>query len=128
MRKSSRMLAAMLVAAIALSLGGCSSAVDVTVKTVGTTEKTVDVAMSTWGAFVRDGKATADQEAKVRGGYEAYQKALANAITVLHVTQSTETPAELQKAAADLVLLIQTLTGKPLGDLRLLEGKEVSIG
>lgn len=54
---------------------GCTAPRDVAGKTLVTTVQSVDAAMQGWGAWVRAGQASAQDEAKVKAFYERYQTA-----------------------------------------------------
>lgn len=54
---------------------GCTAPRDVAGKTLVTTVQSVDAAMQGWGAWVRAGQASAQDEAKVKAFYERYQMA-----------------------------------------------------
>lgn len=100
-------------ALVAAYLSACTAnALKVEYQTVGTTVKTVDLAMKTWASFVNAGSASDVQQQSVRDAYGKYQTALTLAQTSLHVSEATETPTELQAAAAAIVALISEFTGK----------------
>jgi len=68
----------------------CSSWKSTTHKTVGTVAISGDAAMKTWAAYVHSGKATAEQEAKVKLAYERYQASM-NAVIDVGKSATTST-------------------------------------
>jgi hypothetical protein len=62
--------------AIVIACGGCASLETTAYRTIGGVSVTVDVAMTAWGDYVRAGKATPADEAKVKAAYEGYQRAM----------------------------------------------------
>jgi hypothetical protein len=122
MRRNLRLAVALTVAIVFVT--GCpgSTANSNLFKTVGVTIKTVDLGMTVWGQYVRDGHATAEQEGKVKLGYEDYQTALRTAQTGLHVSDNSATPEMLRKAAADLMAIIQQFTGQKIAAVILVGG------
>jgi hypothetical protein len=124
MRMHTKLAAVAVVCALALAITGCpaSTPTDIAVRTVGMTVTSVDLAMKVWGPYARDGKATPAQEQTVRDAYAKYQTVLRTAQVAMHVSNNTATPAELAAAAADLINLIQSITGKPVAFLNGLIG------
>lgn len=53
--------------------GGCANPERTAYQTTGVVVLSVDVAMNGWGDYVRAGKATPEDEAKVKAAYEKYQ-------------------------------------------------------
>lgn len=64
-----------LFACLALLLSGCKSPETTAYKTIATTAQLVDKSMLAWGDYVRAGKATADDEKRVKAAFEIYKRA-----------------------------------------------------
>src|SRR5437870_8764850 len=75
---------AVLVVAIPIT-HGCKSAEKVAYQATSTAQITVDAAMTAWGDWVGQGKATVDQERAVKSAYLKYQAA---AVTVIDAAKS----------------------------------------
>lgn len=58
------------------ALSGCSTPERTAYRSLGTIAVTVDGAMNGWGEYVRAGRATGADQAKVRSAYERYQSAM----------------------------------------------------
>lgn len=98
-------------ALVAMAAACSANAVKTEYRILGTTVHTVDLGMTAWGDYVRSGKATPEQEATVRTGYETYQNAAKASKVALQVSSNLETPQALADAAAALVAIIETFTG-----------------
>jgi hypothetical protein len=89
--------------------------------TVGVTVHTVDVAMSAWADYVVAQAKVAGvapqawnvpKQAQVKQVFQTYQDAATVARTALLVSNQMPTPADLASAAAAVVDIVQTITGK----------------
>lgn len=97
---------------------GCGTPTNKINQTVAATTTTVDAAMNGWGGWVRAGKATKEDERKVREAFVKYQAAMgaAETITIAVLNSPQEQPAlntaiaATASASADLIALIAELT------------------
>ena len=96
-------------------LTACATYKDNAGKLLASTALTVDATMRGWGAYVRLGKATDDQQAKVRAAYEQYQLAMQAAqaaFTVLIATGNqpawTTASSTLTSKSTSLTALVQS--------------------
>ncbi len=95
-------------------LTGCASLDTNAYKTIGTTANLVDGAMRGWGDYVRAGRATPDDESRVRAAYEKYQAAMRAAraaVNTYHTAPDNEVPLQtalsaLSSASGEIVNLI----------------------
>lgn len=122
MKKLTPLLAVALVACglftAPLALTGCGTPVNKVNQTVSATTTTVDAAMQGWGGWVRAGKATKEDERKVREAYVKYQAAMgaAESLTIAALNAPEGQPAlntaiaATAAASADLIALIAELT------------------
>jgi hypothetical protein len=89
----------LLALALLLALGcGCASLETTAYRTVGAVSVTVDGAMNGWGAWVRAGKATPEDEAVVRKVYERYQGAMGRLHVAVRAYQVGRDKVALGKA------------------------------
>jgi hypothetical protein len=104
---------AMLGLSAALLCAGCKSPEVAAYRTVGGVAATVDAAMNAWGDWVRAGKATADDETRVRSAYIKYQNAMQ--VAKAAVLSAKEQPA----TAAPYSVIVSTLAASadPLVEL-----------
>ena len=98
---------------------GCQSENRAAYVATGSVIVTVDAAMSAWGDYVRAGKATRDDQIRVRDIYLKYQAAIAIERDAVLAAQATKDDGALRQALAvvaasqsDVIALVQTLTGK----------------
>lgn len=103
-----------IVALASLVLLGCASFQTNAGKSLVTITKTVDAAMQGWAIWVSLGKATPDQQAKVKAAYEKYQVAelAAEHVYVALSTNADKTPwqqayAVLVATQGDLLALLK---------------------
>src|SRR5207247_7755155 len=66
----------LILAALLTLLPACATYKQTAGKLLASTALTVDAAMRSWATVVKMGKATDDQQAKVRSAYEQYQLAM----------------------------------------------------
>jgi cytosine/adenosine deaminase-related metal-dependent hydrolase len=78
-------------------------------RTVGAAAVAVDTGMKAWADYVVAGKATPDQEAKVRAAYTKVQDAARIAKVALQAGSDALAPADLSAAAAALLDLLAGL-------------------
>lgn len=97
---------------------GCSTLEVNSYKVIGSIVVSVDGAMNGWGDYVRSGKATLEQEAKVKGLFNQYQEVMKVTQKVVNTYKSTQgsNETELKKAmllissvSGDLILFINSL-------------------
>jgi hypothetical protein len=101
-----------------LALTGCGTPVNKVNQAVSATTTTVDAAMNSWGGWVRAGKATKEDERKVREAYVKYQAAMgaAETLTIAALNAPEGQPAltkaisATSAASAELIALIAELT------------------
>lgn len=98
--------------AIALTVACSASAVKTEYVALGVTVHSVDLAMTVWGQYVRNGSAKPGEEDKVRGAYQKYQDAIVVAKAGLALSDNSETPADLAAAANALIDIVQSITKK----------------
>ncbi|HEV2210868.1 MAG TPA: hypothetical protein VG167_19005 [Verrucomicrobiae bacterium] len=100
-----------LVATVATSLTGCSSAPRVAYQAAATTQVSVDTAMNLWGAYVAAVHPPVSQEQAVATAYAKYQYSMAAlcdagavyaAYSVTNASGATGAQAALQEAMATL--------------------------
>jgi hypothetical protein len=101
-------------AAVLLLVVACGTASHTTYVTIGSTKVAVDLAMKTWGNYVVAAHPPPAQEDQVRAAYGKVQTAAKTAAVVLEVSDTNPTPQALSDAAAALVSLVETITGKKL--------------
>lgn len=97
--------------------GGCANAERTAYVSTGVVIVTVDQAMNGWGDYVRAGKASAGDEAKVKAAYQKYQAAIfALEPAVLAAVNAPDKQAALttafnaiDAAKINLINLIQSL-------------------
>ena len=106
----------------ALIIGLCSSCVTTSdpeilaYRTIGTVAHTVDATMNGWGDWVRGGKATAGDQAKVKTAYQSFQSAMvATESAVVAYRNGTnknmlEASIEVLQAAANAVMTMVSTT------------------
>ncbi len=107
-----RLTSLSLAVVIALTAACSASAVKTEYVALGVTVHSVDLAMTVWGQYVRDGLAKPGQEDKVRAAYQKYQDAIVVAKAGLGLSDNSATPADLSAAAAALIDVVQSFTGK----------------
>lgn len=92
--------AAMLIACVgtAFLLVACASLETNAYRVVGSTAVSVDLAMQGWGDWVRQGKATPEDEARVRAVYEKYQASMRAANRAVLAYHNNKNKAELERA------------------------------
>ncbi len=90
-----------LAAALALFVG-CASVQTNAGKLLASTAVTVDGAMQGWAAWVAQGRATADQEAKVKLAYSQYQASMSVAQAAFNTMVATGSQAGWSQASAVL--------------------------
>lgn len=108
MRKTNRAAVAIL---LTLAIA-CASANKVAFVTVGSTVKTVDLAMRTWAAYVVSGNVQPGQEMQVKLAYDHYHAVAHAARTTLEATNEAPTPAQFAEAAMAIIRLVEQFTGK----------------
>lgn len=102
-----------------LALTGCASYMDTTAKGLSSVAITVDSSMKGWAQWVKMGKATVGDEAKVQAAYEKYQAAMATAESAYLAVARLDTTemrsalnvavAALDGSKGDLINLIKEL-------------------
>ncbi len=109
-------LMALLIAAPMLFTIGCGSPVATAYKATAITVTTVDGAMNGWGDYVRAGKATANDQARVRAVYDKYRAALMIERDVVRAavgnpdaTAVTLAEQSLAAASGDVVDLVMSI-------------------
>ncbi len=110
------LLMAMLFASLA-TFTGCGTPESIAYKTTAITATGVDGAMNGWGDYVRAGKATAADEARVRAALDKYLAAQAVERDVVKSAKTNPDPnavnlasKAISDASASLIELIATLT------------------
>lgn len=108
-----------LIAMLALSpiaFTGCGTPEATAYKATAITVTTVDGAMNGWGDYVRAGKATDDDQARVRNAYNKYRSALMIERDVIKAhannpdaTAITLAEQSLAYASGDLIELVQSI-------------------
>lgn len=91
------------VAALAFIVSGCGGLNRIAYRTTGTAAISADHAMNAWGAYVRAGRATEADEAKVRSAYDTYQEAalvVTDAALAYHAVPNDQTQLALNRALA----------------------------
>lgn len=98
-------------AAIALTafLLGCASTQNTAGKLLASSAVTVDGAMRGWAAWVAQGQATDDQQAKVRTAYAQYQSSMAVAQASFNTLVATGDASNWEKASTVLTANQQAL-------------------
>ncbi len=101
--------------ALSLMLGGCVTYKQNAGKLLASTALTVDAAMRSWATVVKMGKATDEQQAKVRAAYEKYQMAMTVADAAYTALVSLDdkslwplASSQLTDASTSLTTLIQS--------------------
>lgn len=99
------------IAAIALMalLIGCATTQDNAGKLLASSAVTVDGAMKGWAAWVAQGQATDDQQAKVRTAYAQYQASMSVAQAAFNTLVATGDASGWQKASTVLTTNQQAL-------------------
>lgn len=113
-----KLTALVLIGSIAVFATGCKTPEQGAYRTIGTVSVSVDAAMNGWGDYVRAGKATPEQEAKVKAGYVKYQSAMRVAkITVASYRAQPDGASRLNAAVdalaasgSEIVTLVQLFT------------------
>lgn len=113
-----KLSALVLIGSIAVFATGCKTPEQGAYRTIGTVSVSVDAAMNGWGDYVRAGKATPEQEIKVKAGYVKYQTAMRVAkITVASykaqpdgATRLNSAVDALSAAGSEIVTLVQLFT------------------
>ena len=106
----------------AMIIGLCASCVTTSdpeilaYRSIGTVAHTVDASMNGWGDWVRAGKATAGDQAKVKTAYEGYQAAMVATESAVVAYRNgadrnaLEASIEALKAAANAVMTMVSTT------------------
>src|ERR1043165_2914409 len=99
---------------LGLAPQGCKSFQQTSYKTSGAAVLSVEAAMTLWKTYVDSGKATPEQQDKVRGAYGKYQKSMNLLIDLAEAGVKTNDTSSLQNtitlvmnAQADLVSVIK---------------------
>jgi hypothetical protein len=100
----------LLILPLLMALCACATFQDTAGKLLVSTALTVDAAMTGWGKWVRDGHATAGDEAKVRAAYEQYQRAMEMAKNAYIAYAATHDKTAFAPASAALTASATTLT------------------
>ena len=86
-------------------------------RTLASVASSVDVGMHVWAVFVKNGHATADQEAKVRLAYTRYQLAMQVALSTYQAayntkddTLMTQIITAVKASSDDLLELVQSFS------------------
>lgn len=117
LQKSKVVLAIILALCVPGCMGGCQNPERTAYQTTGVVVFSVDAAMNGWGDYVRAGKASAEDEAKVKAAYEKYQAIVrTQRSVVLAAVNSPEGEAAfttalnaIEAARIDLINLIVSL-------------------
>lgn len=99
-----------------ISFVGCGTPESIAYKSTAITVTTVDGAMNGWGDYVRAGKATDADQARVRSAYNKYRSALLIERDVIRTTAANPDATAvdlasqaLAAASSDLIDLIQSI-------------------
>ena len=94
------------------ALLGCATPEQSAYRVIATLTYSVDGAMNGWGDYVRAGKATAEEQMKVRAAYERYQSLMRLArVTVATVKTQPDGAATMDTA----ISTVQSASGQLIG-------------
>lgn len=116
LQKSKAVLAIVLALCVP-SFMGCQNPERTAYQTTGVVVYTVDAAMNGWGDYVRAGKASAEEEVRVKAAYQQYQAVVRTQRTVVMSALNkpdgeaafTTALNAIDAARIDLINLIQSL-------------------